>query len=175
MKRAKKSHTLVSILTLGYTIWKQKAAIVAARKIVALGFCLLINACATHNVRQFDRIDGTQKTITVPAGGGGLIGAIKDALRANGWKMAVDRGPRVTEGQLGAETSLQQYDTFNTRYRLLIRSRQFDICLNLDAALVYDISLIDNLNGQELLTMSGRGCEADIAKRFVEALAGRSS
>ena len=143
------------------------------RGAAVLWVCLSLSACATYNVRQFQLVDQTQKTITVPAGGHGLLGAIKDALRADGWKMSVDRGPIVTEGQIGTDTRLQQYDTFNTRYRLLVRGRQFDICLNLDPALVYDISLTDNLNGQEVLTMSGRGCEGTIAKEFLKNLGTR--
>lgn len=121
----------------------------------------------SYNVREYQSLDPSAKTITVPAGGGGLIGALKGELTKNGWKQAIYRGPRVTAGTTGKDTRLEEYDTFNTRYNLLVNYNQFDKCFPaFDPAYYYDISIIDNNNGQEVMTLSGRGCEHAIVGSF---------
>lgn len=106
----------------------------------------------------------------VPPGGGGLSGKIKSRLSESGWKLSVFRGPEVTVGSVGTTTSVSTSDTFNTRYILAVDSNQFDICFNFQAAIHYDISLIDTKSGSEVVTMSGRGCEDDVATEFMKQL-----
>jgi hypothetical protein len=56
---------------------------------------LAVAGCLSYNLRRFDTIDASAKTITVPPGGG-LTGAIKEVLAQDGWKITVYRGPEVT-------------------------------------------------------------------------------
>ncbi|HKW91397.1 MAG TPA: hypothetical protein VJX92_05820, partial [Methylomirabilota bacterium] len=98
-------------------------------------------------------------------------GAIKEALAHDGWKIRVYRGPEVTEGTLGEKTRLERGRTFTTRYALFLKWSQFDVCVpRFDPAYNYDISLVDNSTGSEVMTLSGRGCEHRIVDKFQEAL-----
>lgn len=120
--------------------------------------------------RQSQPLDLSIKTMTVPPGGGVLIGSIKAALVNDGWKLIVYRGPTVTEAEPG---QLTQFDTFHTRYQFFVRRPQaVDRCLNrkLDPLVRYDISLIDNKTGMEALTLDTIGCESDAVQLFMSML-----
>ena len=137
---------------------------------VFLTSAVLLTGCMTYRVRTFDTVDASNKTITVPPGGG-LTGAIKDVLAQDGWKITVYRGPEVTQGTLGETTRLETGRTFTTRYTLFLKWNQYDVCVpRFDPAYNYDISLVDNSNGSEVLTVSGRGCEGGIVDKFRGAL-----
>lgn len=140
------------------------------RFIFPLIMAFLLCGCATNNVQVYSTVDPSAKTITVPPGSSGLKGDIKKALSARGWKMRVYSGPEVIEGKAGTNTSLQRYDTFNTRYSLFAYSRQFDVCFNFSPAVRYELTLVDNKDGSEVLTMDGRDCQDKIAQQFVDAL-----
>lgn len=134
-----------------------------------LGAMLLVG-CST--VRVYESVDPSAKTITVPPGGG-LTGAIKQGLAKDGWKIIVYRGPQVTQGTTGDQTRLERFNTFNTRYALFVTWRQFDVCMfqgPFDPAYAYDISVVDNQTSQEVLTVSGRGCEGAIVEKLRGAL-----
>jgi hypothetical protein len=140
--------------------------------LVALTF--LLGACATHNVQRYGSIDNSEKTITVPPGSEGIKGKLKQVLANDGWQLVVYRGPSVTEGSIGEKTKIEQYATFNSRYRLVAASSQYDLCLNFTPAITYDISFIDNKSGSEVFTLSGRGCESGVVEQFVAALRGKT-
>jgi hypothetical protein len=80
----------------------------------------------------------------------------------------VDKGPNVLEGRLSESVKLESYGTFNTRYRILIKSNQIDSCIGipLSPLLKFDISIIDNKTGSEVMTMSGLHCEPEIINKF---------
>jgi hypothetical protein len=131
------------------------------------------SGCSTHNLRTYGAVDSSNKTITVPPGGG-LTGAVKDVLVQDGWKITVYRGPELLRGTTGDTTRLERGGTFTTRYALFLRWQQFDICIpRFDPAYTYDISLVDNQDGSEVLTLSGRGCEGRIIDAFSEGLRSR--
>jgi len=125
------------------------------------------SACAS-NVQQYTAVDLSERSMTVPPGGAGLTGHVKRLLAEAGWELVIYEGPRVTRGQLGPNTNLETSDTFNSRYNLIINWRAIDLCINLQRQISYDISLIDNTTGAEAITMSGVGCERNIASMFVD-------
>jgi hypothetical protein len=137
--------------------------------------CCFLNACMSADMRQYGTLDPSQKSITVPPGGG-LIADIKDVLKRNGWTLVVDRGPHVVEGTTGKNLHLEEFDTLKTRYRLIIKYNQFDTCMfllsrgQLDPAYNYDMSMIDNKTGEEIMVMSGRACQTQIVERIQEFL-----
>lgn len=137
---------------------------------IMLTGCLL-SGCATHNLEVYNKLDSSNKALTVPPGGGGLTGALKSALKKEGWDLAVYRGPRVTEGSIGDKTRLEEYGTFNTRYTLFVDYDQYDWRFpDFDPMYHYDISLVDNRTGEEVMTISGRGARTTIVKKFMETL-----
>jgi len=139
-------------------------------RLVVSVLAVLLAGCLTYNVNRFESVDLTEKTITVPPGGG-LTGSIKQALARDGWLVIVREGPEVTRGQLGDQTRLERSRTVATRYVMILRWAQFDICVPwFDAAYSYDISVMDARSGAEVLTLSGRGCERKIVGKLMEAL-----
>ena len=145
------------------------------RTIIALSALLILSGCASSNIQTYSSIDQRAKTITVPPGSGGLKGDLKKELSAQGWKMSVYSGPEVLEGTSGSNTRLQRYNTFNTRYSLLVQSRQYDLCFNFSPAINYELALIDNKSGSEVLTMDGRDCQNNVVQKFISVLEGQSN
>lgn len=131
---------------------------------------LLISSCVTSNVNTYAPIDKSAKSITVPAGSAGLKGELKKILSANGWQMKVYGGPEVIQGTSGETTDLRRFDTFSTRYNLVMQSSQFDLCLNFEPMINYEVVVIDNQTGAEVITIDGTGCEGSVARKFAEAL-----
>jgi hypothetical protein len=125
----------------------------------------LLSACMSPDVRQYGKIDNTEKSITVPPGGG-LVAELKDVLIQHGWTLVVDRGPDVIEGKNSESVKLKSYNTFNSRYRLLLAANRFDTCLSMDGAYRYSLSMIDNKTGQEVMVMGGSACEYQIKSKF---------
>lgn len=145
------------------------------KRMSLLAMLVALAGCASHDVRVYSSIDGTNKTVTVPPGGGALIGKLKQTLAHEGWKMVVYDGPTVMEGTMGSHTSLKEYDTFNTRYRLSVSEKQFDVCLKgFSPDIYYDISMVDTKTGAEVFTVSGKGCEPDAVNAFIKALHGEN-
>jgi hypothetical protein len=143
--------------------------------ILFVAIVFVFSGCVHHNLQNYAAIDLSQKTVTVPPGAKGLRGKLKQVLAEEGWRLSIDRGPSVVEGDLGSKTKLESYDTFNTRYRLRMASRQFDVCVyNFTPAYIYDISFIDNKTGSEVFTIEGKGCEGGVVDKFREAISGVS-
>jgi hypothetical protein len=140
------------------------------RLAILLLLTITLSACGATKTQQFGEIDRSDKTVTVPIGNSLLTGELKQRLHSDGWRMAVDRGPSVTQGRTGDSTRLESFDTFNTRYRLIVRASRYDYCLHFASAIEYDISLIDNKTGQEVIVQSGRDCVDWAADKFMEKL-----
>jgi hypothetical protein len=133
-----------------------------------------LTGCATQNIQIYGSVDVSNKSVTVQPGSEGIKGKLKQALANDGWSLVVYRGASVMEGEVGEKTKVQQYDTFNSRYRLVASSHQFDVCLNFEPAIKYDISFIDNKTGAEVFTIDGKGCESDVVEGFMNALKGKN-
>ena len=63
-------------------------------------------------------------------------------------------------------------NTFNSRYRLRLTYDWYDVSIRFQDMYTYDISLIDNQSGSEVLTLSGNGEEDVIVDRLRKALRG---
>jgi len=124
----------------------------------------------SYNVDPIGTIQSSERSITVAQGGSGLLGRVKSRLRADGWKLAVDRGPEVTQGQIGEQTYLERGSTFKTRYRLDHSVDSGELAVNGDMVYRYNFSVVDNLLGEEVLTMHGRGLGETIAERLIVAM-----
>jgi len=128
-----------------------------------LGACLLLMGCSHINIQKYQQIDNSDKSITVPTGGAGLTGKLKQALATS--------GPTITEGRTGEKTLLKTYDTSVTRYSLRTEWSQYDYRIpDFDPMYHFDISVLDNKTGAEVLTASGSHSGKVIASRFIKAL-----
>ena len=95
-------------------------------------------------------------------------------LNDDAWKMSVYSGASYIEGTQGTNTKLKSYDTFLTRYNLVLDYDRYDSCLEWDGSATgayrYEIAIIDNKSGSEALTMDGSGCLYKIKKDIQQAL-----
>jgi hypothetical protein len=133
--------------------------------------CVLVTGCQHIDIQKYHFIDQGDKTITVPHGGSGLTGKLKQALVRGGWRTSVFRGPKITEGRIGESTLLKTYNTSTTRYSLNMSWSQYDVRLrDFDQMYHFDISVLDNKTRTEVLTASGSHAGKVIASRFLEAL-----
>ena len=140
------------------------------KKILLSAVCCILSACVSADLRQYGTIDRTQQSITVPPGSG-LTAEVKDVFKQNGWKLVVDHGPQTIEGSIGQNLRLEKFETFNTRYRLILASIEVDTCLgHFDSLYRYDMSMIDNKTGEEIMVMGGRACESQIVDRIQKFL-----
>ena len=143
-------------------------------KVLSLSLLGIVTAtlfgCMAYNLRTHAAIDLSNKTVTVPQGGG-LTGAVKNVLARDGWKVTVYRGPEVTLETTGDTTNLERSRTFTTRYTVFLRWQHVDRCVPwLDPEYIYDISFVDNQGGTDVFTLSGRGCENRIVDAFITGL-----
>ena len=136
----------------------------------ALLVAAFFTSCMSYNVDQVGTIVAAEKTITIVQGGAGLVGSVKARLRRDGWKVVSDMGPEVTTGKLGEQTHLERGMTFRSRYRLDCVVDAGEPAINGDIIYVYNISMVDNKQGDEVLTMHGRGFGGAIADRLVDAM-----
>ncbi len=142
-------------------------------KTILIALCVITtSACSSYDVHRYGTIDTNEKTITVPSGGQSLKGKIKEMLQSEGWTLQVDRGPDVVQGTVGDNTHIEMSNTFNSRYRLRLTYDWYDVSIRFQDMYTYDISLIDNQSGSEVLTLSGNGEEDVIVDRLRKALRG---
>ena len=135
---------------------------------------LCLASCAPYKVVVLAPLDRSDKTITIAAGAAGLKGPIKETLRREGWKIRTDAGPTKTTGAVGADVDLQTSSTFRTRYRMAIDSDRIDTCIPSGALYVFELAIIDNDSGDEIMTMDGRECEGRIVEDFLAWLRGNN-
>jgi hypothetical protein len=142
---------------------------------LALIFALAATtSCMKTRLDVYSEIDKKDKTITMPPGNNSMVQPIKNYFKEDGWKVYVGRGPDITEGRVGVDRTVKSYNTYNSRYTLYLDYYQFDYCLNGDGALDYSLSLVDNKTFEEVIVMSGKNCESNIAEKFINAIKGRT-
>ena len=124
----------------------------------------------SYNVQHWGGFDPSERSITVSQGGSGLGGAIKARLRNAGWTLVVDRGPVVTRGSLGENTDIATSGTYRSRYRLNVAVLAAEPAITGDTVYRYDVSIVDNREGAEVLTMNGRGLGHEIVRRLMTAI-----
>ncbi len=146
------------------------------KKFLNLFLCLFVLVgCTKKYLQKYEPIDLENKTITVPKGSYGLKGEIKQVLSDNGWELAIDKAPSKIKGSLGEKTDIEVYDKFKTKYRLHIASAKMDVCIFplssiFEPFVSYDISVVNNKTGMEVLSMSGKDCEDRVVDNFMEQI-----
>jgi len=123
------------------------------RVLLLLAFSVLSVSCATKNVTAFNKLDMSNKSITVPAGGGALS-FIKKDLKKNGWSLKIDSTSLKTTGTGGENIDQVSTIKSTTRYRMLAAFSSMQ-CLTCGCVRSYNISIIDNKTGEEVVTFDG--------------------
>ncbi len=129
----------------------------------------ILIGCGTHNLRVYKQILPNEHSITVPPGGHALTGALKDLLKLDKWTLYVDTQTASYEGNKEPSISITSKRTLKTRYELIVTYSQYDICVpsvQYNPAINYDISIIDNIDGDEVMNLSGRGCQSHVIEEF---------
>ena len=125
--------------------------------------------CASVHVDRVGTFDFSEKTICVPPGYGLALGPVKRGLRASGWKIfSIAKGKDVTVKDGGSvanngneqERMETEWDA-RARYRMLFWSAQVDVDLMFNPIYNFELSILDNRTGEEILCVSGTRCSAD--------------
>ena len=110
------------------------------------------------------------KSIVVPSGLSATAKSVKNVFRGAGWQTFVSWASEQTTGSLGAFVNINTKVKYPARYTAKASGRTFDWCLDLSDHVVYDISIIDNVTGEEVAAFAGRACEKQIEKTLKETL-----
>lgn len=138
------------------------------KKIIYVVIALLLVGCGTHNLRTYKPLVIKEKSMTVPAGSLYLKGTLKDVLRKNGWRLYVDTDTIGNEKETSKKVISKKQ--IKSRYQMFVSYQIRDICLDGTTSGWYDISIIDNDNEEEVMSLSGAGCESAIASTFEDWL-----
>ena len=147
------------------------------RLILSILVAYLISGCACVKLYRLGEIDPNEKTVSMSAGGRLLTGDLKVALMKDGWTVyAIDKSKEIIRGVDDPNATDKRVAVYreselakNARYHLFERWQT----LNGEDYANYDISLIDNKTGQEVVILSGHRKQGkQIVKIFIDALHG---
>lgn len=126
--------------------------------VTALVLLLSLSACSitkedSCNAERYGTIYTHDKTIKAGAGTKGVLGGIKSRLAAEGWMFYIPSAPVPTRYTLAVEEHATR-----------------DACPSAEFGTVHNVSLIDNVTGQEIILMSGRGCISTAVEQFMQRM-----
>ena len=146
------------------------------KRILILGTIILgfLTGCLGSNGEIYVQKPASDKSIMVPAGLSATSKAIKNVFKGAGWKTFVSNVSAETTGTGGEFVNLNTKAKYPARYSVWSKSRVFDICITFDSAIKYDISIVDNVTGEEVAALTGRTCanrlEAELRKTLLPLL-----
>ena len=125
--------------------------------------------CAGTKVRRYSDFDPSDKSITLAVGSESPLGEIKDGFAKRGYRVVVHHeGTRTTEQSLTTRLSEPEH---RTRYRLFLRVLGHQELFACTDEINFELSVIDQGNGSEVLTMTGLECGGEkVASKLFEAL-----
>lgn len=120
--------------------------------LMVVGSILL--GCASSNVEMMGAIDPSDRTVSAPPGGLGILGPVKRKLVVNGWQV-------------------DEYDQVDTRYKLTVNTvRTQLLCLNEWSEVAYEIMFLDKRARLEVFRISVESCDSysDVGDVFENAI-----
>ena len=141
------------------------------RKVLAVGIVGLGLLAGCNNSEMYVSEPAADKTIMVPAGLSPVAKAVKKTFRSAGWKTFVTGGSIESNGSAGSYVNINTKAKYPARYAAWTKARQVDYCLLPPSPYIrYDISIVDNVTGEEIAAFNGAACEPRIAERLEETL-----
>ena len=126
----------------------------------------ILSGCMNHNLTTYNTIGQNAHSISV-SGADGLNWTLKEVLIKEGWAIVVESDAMIAKGLRAKKASLKESDTSSPRYRLRVKSKQYDYCAQrADPAYNYEIAIVDYKSGDKVMTMEGKGCEYLILEKF---------
>ena len=139
------------------------------RFVISIVFLIFLVGCS-QDAEIYISEPAKDKSIMVPAGLSATAKIIKNVFREAGWQTFVSGASEQTNGSFGPFVNINTKAKYPSRYTAKASGRVFDLCFDLSDAVAYDISIIDNVTGEEVAAFAGRGCETQIEKTLKEAL-----
>ena len=131
---------------------------------------LTLISCNTSEI--YVEKSALDKSIMVPPGLSPTAKAIKSTFREAGWTTYVTGGSIQTTGSTGKFVNINTKAKYPARYSAWAEGRTYDYCLfPPEPALHYDISIVDNVTGEEVAAFTGSACASKIGDEMVETLA----
>ena len=106
--------------------------------------------CVTYDVSVYSQIDNSEKTISIPIGGGETLKTIKDSLIKDGWEIFTYRnaGEITNKNEQTEITKL----IFPSRYTLYLEIYKPNY---VGAVWGFNTSLVDNKTSKEVFNIGG--------------------
>ncbi len=128
---------------------------------------LALWSCTTAHIQKVGAVDPRNKTIVVNMSGGSLSNSIKNALRADGWKVMLQDGLTVNPG------SGLKFDGHgqSARYSMKVDAVFIDHAFpTFEKIHSFDLYVADNLSGEEIANGHGADTEKNITAKVMSAL-----
>jgi hypothetical protein len=113
---------------------------------------LLFSSCAQYISEVNGHFDARNKTMSVPPGMDGAKTEIKSELRRHGWTLYAS-GMGSTMEQYGSTSRF--YSDTTAKYTMLLNSKMTQDDLVLGKEYTYNLSIIENRSGLEIMTAQG--------------------
>lgn len=118
-----------------------------------------LSSCTQYVSEMYGHFDARNKTMSVPPGMDGPKSQIKAALRKHGWKLYAS-GMGTTMEQQGSSRLL--YADTSAKYKMLLEYNMTQNDLILGKEYYYNLSIIENRSGQEVMTAQGARTNAHV-------------
>lgn len=143
------------------------------RKLLVLGLVAagLLAGCGPTQEELYVAEPATDKTIMVPPGLSPTVKIVKKVFSEAGWKTFVTGASIETAGSGGKYVNVNTKAKYPARYAAWVSGNQYDLCLTFKPAISYDISIVDNVTGEEVAAFNGRACSDDLEDKIKETLA----
>ena len=139
------------------------------RFLATLCACLLSASCSSTKTVVSAPIDLHDKTIAMSTGGGDFSMTVKMMLRKHGWRILARQGLEITPGS--GRSFNGERGTF-ARYSLHASGSQVDRSFRGRPVYSYEMSVVDNKTGEEVVILHGNDDADGAAVQLIEALEG---
>ena len=140
--------------------------------IVSIVALSLLAGCMGSDAELYVQEPATDKTVMVPPALSATSKVIKNLFRNAGWKTFVTGLSIQKTGSGGKYINVNTSVKYPARYSVWAESRVYDLCVpRLNEAIKYDISIVDNITGEEVAAFSGRVCDHKLEKEIGATLA----
>jgi hypothetical protein len=137
--------------------------------LIALLLSTVLWGCAGTEIYRNAPFDKSVREIVMaPGASDGLGLRLKRLFAERGYRIVADPGDQIQEQALPGRQVIR--DEHKARYKMHLSATRTDYCVTGSPMYVFEMSIVDTSNGQEVLVMSGRDCGHSIEDKLTKSL-----